>query len=254
MTPPSSQLFSLAGRRVLITGSSQGIGLAFARGMAEAGASVVLNGRDTAKLERAAAELRAGGCAIETSAFDVTDETSVRAAAARLGPIDVLVNNAGIHRRAPLIEMKLEDWEAVLRGNLTSVFLVTRALAPAMIERRRGKIINICSVTGRVARPTIANYSASKAALEMLTRAMAVEWGRHNIQANGIAPGYMVTELNRTLVQNPEFDAWIRGRTPLGRWGKPEELIGSAVFLASAASDFMTGQVLYVDGGILAAL
>jgi gluconate 5-dehydrogenase len=247
-------LFDLTGRRALVTGSSQGLGLAIARGLAEAGAVVVLNGRDTAKLAAAAESLRAAGLKCETRAFDVTDEAAVNAACAALGPLDILVNNAGIHRRSPLVEMSLENWEAVLRANLTSAFLVTRAVAPGMIARGRGKIVNLCSLISEVARPTIGNYAASKGGLKMLTKSMAIEWGKHNVQVNGIGPGYMLTELNKPLVENPPFDAWIRGRTPMGRWGRPEEIVGAAVFLSSAASDFVTGQVIYVDGGVLAAL
>jgi gluconate 5-dehydrogenase len=247
-------LFSLRQKRALVTGSTRGLGLAMARGLAEAGATIILNGRDAARLASAAAVVRADGFEVETSAFDVSDEAGVRSALESLGPVDILINNAGIHRRAPLAEMTLADWDAVVRANLTGAFLVARAVVPGMVGRGRGKIINICSVMSEVTRPTIGNYAASKGGLKMLTRAMAVEWGRHNIQVNGIGPGYMMTELNAPLMNDPKFDQWIRGRTPLGRWGRPEELAGAAVFLASAASDFITGQVLYVDGGILAAL
>ncbi len=246
--------FDLTGRRALVTGSSQGIGLAIARGLAEAGAAIVLNGLDGDRLAAAAEALRGEGHDVATQSFDVADETAVGAAAARIGPIDILVNNAGIHRRSPLVGMRLEDFDAVVRTNLTGAFLVARAFLPAMIERRRGKIINLCSVISEVARPSVANYAASKGGLKMLTRAMAVELGPHDIQVNGIGPGYIVTGLNKPLVENPAFDAWIRGRTPLGRWGRPEDVAGTAVFLASPASDFVTGQILYVDGGILAGL
>lgn len=246
--------FSLAGKLALVTGSSQGIGFALARGLAQAGASVALNGRDAAKLERAADELRAAGATVTTHAFDVTDEKAVDRARDTLGPIDILVNNAGMHRRGPLVDMPLENWEAVLRANLTAPFLVARAFVPGMIAQGRGKIINVCSVMSEISRPTVANYAASKGGLKMLTRAMAVEWGPHNIQVNGLGPGYIATELNRALIEDARFNAWICGRTPLGRWGRPEELAGTAVYLASAASDFMTGQILYLDGGILAGL
>ena len=225
-----------------------------ARGLAAAGATVILNGRDLDKLAAAAADLSDLGHAIETAAFDVCDAEAVTSACAALGPIDILVNNAGIQRRGPVASLDLEDWNAVLQTNLTSAFTVARAVVGGMIAHQRGKVINVCSVMSEVARPTIAPYAASKGGLKMLTKAMAVEWGPHNIQVNGIGPGYMVTELNRPLVENPEFDSWIRKRTPLGRWGQPDELAGTAVFLASPASDFMTGQILYVDGGILAAL
>jgi gluconate 5-dehydrogenase len=254
----NNPLFDLTGRTALITGSSQGLGLAMARGLAQAGAAVVLNGRDERKLAGAAEGLRAEGAKVATAAFDVTDGAAAAAAVARVeadvAPLDILVNNAGIHRRAPLIEMTEEQWRAVLDTNLTSAFLVARAVAPRMIARGRGKIINICSVMSEVSRPTIANYAAAKGGLKMLTRAMAVEWARHGLQTNAIAPGYFLTELNKPLVENAEFNQWICGRTPAGRWGQPHELAGAVVFLASSASDFVNGQILSVDGGLLAAL
>ena len=256
--PATNPLFDLSGRTALVTGSSQGLGLAMARGLAQAGAAVVLNGRDEKKLAATAAALRAEGMQVALAAFDVTDGNAAAAAIARLeadfAPLDILVNNAGIHRRAPLLEMTEEQWRAVLDTNLTSAFLVARAVAPPMIARGRGKIINICSVMSEVSRPTIANYAAAKGGLKMLTRAMAVEWAKHGVQANAIAPGYFLTELNKPLVENAEFNKWICGRTPAGRWGQPSELAGAVVFFASAASDFINGQILSVDGGLLAAL
>lgn len=254
----TNPLFDLTGRTALVTGSSQGLGLALARGLAQAGAAVVLNGRDEAKLARAAAALGSEGARVSTAAFDVTDGAACQRAVERVeqefSPIDILINNAGIQRRAPLAEMTEEQWRAVIDSNLTSAFLVARAVVSRMIERRAGKIINICSVMAEVSRPTIGNYAASKGGLKMLTRAMAVEWARHGIQANGISPGYFVTELNRALVENVEFNQWICSRTPAGRWGQPHELAGAAVFLASPASNFVNGQILGVDGGLLAAL
>lgn len=251
-------LFDLTGRTALITGSSQGLGLALARGLAGAGAAIVLNGRDEKKLVTAAETLRAEGARVTTAAFDVTDGAASAAGVAKIeaefAPIDILINNAGIQRRAPLAEMTEEQWRTVIDTNLTSVFLVARAVAPRMISRGAGKIINICSVMSEVSRPTIGNYAAAKGGLKMLTRAMAVEWAKHGLQANGIAPGYFVTELNRALVENVEFNQWICGRTPAGRWGQPHELAGAAVFLSSRASDFVNGQILSVDGGLLAAL
>lgn len=254
----SNPLFDLTGRTALITGSSQGLGFAIARGLAHAGAAIVLNGRDEKKLAAAADVLRVEEAQVWTAAFDVTDGAASAAAVAKIEsefrPIDILVNNAGIQRRAPLAEMTEAQWREVIDTNLTSVFLVARAVAPRMIARGAGKIINICSVMSEVSRPTIGNYAAAKGGLKMLTRAMAVEWAKHGIQANGIAPGYFVTELNQALVANADFNKWICGRTPAGRWGKPEELAGPAVFLASRASDFVNGQILAIDGGLLAAL
>jgi gluconate 5-dehydrogenase len=256
--PSPNPVFDLSGRTALITGSSQGIGLALAQGLAQAGAAVVLNGRDETKLAAAAATLQAAGARVAIAAFDVTDAAAIPGAIDRIerdfGPLGILINNAGIHRRAPLIEMTDAQWREVLDTDLTSAFLVARTVAPRMIARGAGKIINICSVISEVARPTIANYAAAKGGLKMLTRAMAVEWARHGLQCNGIGPGYILTELNRPLVENPEFDRWIRARTPAGRWGRPEELAGAAVFLASPASDFVNGQILYVDGGLLAGI
>jgi gluconate 5-dehydrogenase len=251
-------LFSLAGRTALVTGSSQGIGLALAEGLAKAGARVVLNGRDEARLAAAAGALRGPGRDIRESAFDVTDNSQVAAAIAAIeqahGPLDILVNNAGIQRRAPLQDYPQETWREVMRANLDSVFLVGQAVARRMIPRGRGKIINICSVQSEAGRYSIAPYAASKGAVKMLTKGMCVDWARHGIQVNGIGPGYFATPLNKALVEDPAFDAWLRARTPAGRWGRVEELQGAAVFLASAASDFVNGHILYVDGGMLASI
>ena len=253
-------LFDLTGCTALVTGSSQGLGLAIARGLAEAGAAIVLNGRDEKKLAAAADTLRvelAGG-RVATAVFDVTDGAAVMREIERVendfAPIDILVNNAGIQQRAPLAEMTETQWRAVIDTDLTSVFLVSRAVAPRMIARGAGKIINITSVISEVSRPTIANYAAAKGGVKMLTKSMAVEWAKHGLQCNAIAPGYMVTELNRGLMANVDFNKWICGRTPAGRWGKPEELVGAAVFLSSRASAFVNGQMIVVDGGLLAAL
>ena len=256
----SNPLFDLTGRTALVTGSSQGLGLAMARGLAQAGATIVLNGRDEKKLAATAEALRVeiARSRVGTAAFDVGNGAAAAAAVekieAEFAPIDILVNNAGIQRRAPLAEMTEAQWREVLDTNLTSAFLVARAVAPRMIARKAGKIINICSVMSEVSRPTIANYAAAKGGLKMLTRAMAVEWAKHGVQANAIAPGYFATELNRALIENVEFNKWICGRTPAGRWGQPEELAGAAIFLASRASDFVNGQMLAIDGGLLAAL
>ena len=246
--------FDLAGRRALVTGSGQGIGFALARGLAEAGARLVLNGRDADKLDRAADTLRAEGHAVDCMAFDVTNQPAVAHAIgqieASLGPIDILVNNAGIQRRGPLETFPTETWHAVMRTNLDSVFYVGQQVAQRMIGRGRGKIINVCSVQSELGRPSIAPYAASKGAVKMLTKGMCADWARHGLQINGLAPGYFATELTKTLVDDAAFTAWLSARTPAGRWGRVEELAGTAVFLASAASDFVNGQVIYVDGGM----
>lgn len=246
--------FSLEGRRAVITGSGQGIGLALARALAEAGAAVVLNGRGAARLEAAAAALRAEGATVDVAAFDVTDAAAVSEGVTRieaeLGSIDILVNNAGIQRRAPLQDFGHATWHELMRSNLDSVFYVGQAVAQRMIPRGRGKIINVCSVQSELGRPGIAPYAASKGAVKMLTKGMCADWAKFGLQVNGLGPGYFQTELTQSLVDDPVFSAWLCGRTPAGRWGRVEELGGAAVFLASAASDFVNGQVLYVDGGM----
>jgi gluconate 5-dehydrogenase len=251
-------IFSLAGRRALVTGSTQGIGAALARGFAGAGATVVLNGRDPGRLAAAAAALAAEGAAVETLAFDVTDHGAARAAVdafeAGTGPIDILVNNAGMQHRASLEDFPADAFERLLQTNVASVFHVGQAVARHMIARGRGKIINIASVQSALARPGIAPYTATKGAVANLTKGMATDWARHGLQCNAIAPGYFVTPLNDALVRNPEFSAWLEKRTPAGRWGRVEELVGAAVFLASDASSFVNGHTLYVDGGITASL
>lgn len=250
--------FRLDGRTALITGSSAGIGLAIARGLAQAGATVILNARGLDKLERVAGDLRQGGLAVHACAFDVTVADAVSDAVDRIerdiGPIDILVNNAGMQRRAPLEQFPLGDWNDLMRTNVDSVFLVGQAVARQMIPRRRGKIINICSVQSELGRPNIAPYTASKGAVKMLTKGMAIDWGQYGIQVNGLGPGYFKTELTDALVKNQEFSAWLIGRTPSRRWGDVEDLVGPAVFLASAASDFVNGHILYVDGGVTATL
>jgi gluconate 5-dehydrogenase len=251
-------LFDLTGRVALITGSYQGLGLAIARGLGQAGARVVLNGRDAEKLRRAVSMVSGEDLMVSGCCFDISNAAQVQdripALEREVGQVDILVNNAGIQRRSPLEQFEEAVWREVLETNLTGVFLVTKQVVQGMIARRSGKIINICSLMCEMARPTVGAYTAAKGGVKMLTKAMAVEWGRHNIQVNGIGPGYFATEMNRPLKENPQFDAWIRSRTPAGRWGEPEELVGAAVFLASRASDFVNGQIIYVDGGILAAL
>ena len=250
--------FDLGGKLALLTGSSTGIGLALAHGLAGAGAAVVLNARDAARLERAAAQLRAQGVTVHAMAFDVTDAAAVAAAVARIeaeiGAIDILVNNAGMQKRAPLQDFAMADWQQLMRTNLDSVFIVGQAVARHMIPRGRGKIVNICSVQSELGRPNIAPYTATKGAVKMLTKGMAIDWGPHGLQVNGLGPGYFKTELNQALVDNPEFSAWLIGRTPSRRWGDVEDLVGAAVFLASDASRFVNGHILYVDGGVTATL
>jgi len=240
--------FDLTGRSALVTGSTRGLGLAIAQALAEAGARVVVNGRS----EAASREVAAAIDGAVAAAFDVTDEAAVSAGIAALGPLDVLVNNAGITLRKPIVDFSLEEWSRVVETNLTSAFLVSRAVAPRMIERGSGKIVNVCSVTSELARETIAAYTAAKGGLKMLTRAMCSEWARHGIQANAIAPGYFDTDLTEALRADPEFDAWLRKRVPAGRWGVPADLAGAVVFFASSASDYVNGQILYVDGGLTA--
>ena len=252
------RLFALPQTVALVTGSSAGIGLALARGLAGAGATVVVNGRDAAKVEKVVAELGASGAKAHAAAFDVTDRAAVGAAVARIeeevGPIDVLVNNAGIQRRGPLEDYPEETWRELMRANLDSVFFVGQAVARHMIARKRGRIINIGSVQSELARTNIAPYTASKGAVKMLTKGMATDWGKHGLRVNAIAPGYFATELNKALVEDEKFSAWLAGRTPMGRWGDVEELVGAAIFLSSDASSFVNGHILYVDGGITACL
>jgi gluconate 5-dehydrogenase len=243
-------LFDLTGRTALVTGSTRGLGLALARALAGAGARVGINGRSRETCVAVAAGI-AGAFA---APFDVTDEAAVASGVAAVGEIDILVNNAGMQMRRPLEQFSLAEWQRIIDVNLTSAFLVARAVAPQMIERGRGKIVNTCSVTSEVGRETIGPYTASKGGLKLLTRAMCADWARHGIQANGIGPGYFRTEMNLALQEDPAFDAWLRARVPAGRWGDPSELGGAVVFLASAASDFVNGQILYVDGGMLAVL
>jgi gluconate 5-dehydrogenase len=248
-------LFDLTGRRALVTGSAQGIGFALAKGLAEAGAEVVLNGRNIDKLEAAAQAL--GGTS-RILAFDVTDHAAAREAIdrfeAEIGSIDILVNNAGMQYRSALEDFPADAFERLLHTNISSVFNVGQAVARHMIGRKQGKIINIASVQTALARPSIAPYTATKGAVGNLTKGMATDWAKHGLQCNAIAPGYFETPLNAALVADPTFSDWLSKRTPAGRWGKVEELVGACIFLASDASSFVNGHILYVDGGITVSL
>lgn len=254
----SLSLFDLSGKRALITGSSQGIGYALARGLAAAGAEIVLNGRDAGKLGAAAQALREEGAVVTTLAFDATDHDAVRAAVdgfeATTGAIDILVNNAGMQHRTPLEDFPADAFERLLQTNIASVFHVGQAVARHMIGRGAGKIVNICSVQTALARPGIAPYTATKGAVANLTKGMATDWAKHGLQCNGLAPGYFDTPLNKALVEDMDFSAWLAKRTPAGRWGNVDELVGTCIFLSSEASSFVNGTVVYVDGGITASL
>ena len=253
----STSLFDLTGRTALVTGSTRGIGAALAQGLGAAGARLVVNGRKADEVNAACERLRGLGLQAEGAAFDVADQDAVVAAFADLDrrgiEVDILVNNAGIQHRQPMLELDLKDWQRVIDTNLTAAFLVGRESARRMVARGRGgKIVNIGSLMSQAARATIAPYTAAKGGIKMLTQAMAAEWGRHGVQANAIGPGYIVTDMNQALVANPEFDAWVKASNPSQRWGRTEELVGAAIFLSSAASSYVNGQILYVDGGWLA--
>ncbi len=250
---PSSP-FDLTGRVALVTGASRGLGFAIARGMAEAGATVVLNGRKAEDLQQAAESLVKEGLKADVAVFDVTARPAIDAGVAGVGAkhgrIDILVNNAGIQRRAPMPEFKAQDWDDVIATNLTAPFAVSQAVLPGMIERKYGKIVNIASLLSEFGRATVIPYAAAKGGIRQMTRGMAVELAPHNIQVNAIAPGYFATEMNRALIDNVEFNTWVCKRTPAGRWGEPAEIAGLAVFLSSRAADYMTGQIVFMDGGM----
>jgi gluconate 5-dehydrogenase len=240
-------VFDVRGRRALVTGSSRGIGRALAAGLVEAGCAVVVHGRDPAGAERAAREL---GC--RHVAFDVTDADAVARGVETAGPVDILVNNAGIQHREPLLEVSEADWRRVVDTNLTSAFLVARTVARGMVARGSGKIVNVASLQSSLARPGTGPYAAAKGGLQMLTRAMCAEWGPSGVQTNAIGPGYFATDLTMELVADAAFDEWVRGRTPAGRWGRVDDLVGALLFLVSPASDYVCGQTIFVDGGMTA--
>ncbi|HEV7623529.1 MAG TPA: SDR family oxidoreductase [Amnibacterium sp.] len=252
----SSPLFDVAGRVALVTGSTRGIGRALVGGLAEAGAHVVVHGRDRIVADGVAERIRGSGGEASAVAFDVTDEGAVErgvaAVEATVGPIGILVNNAGLQRRAPFAEFRLEDWNDLVATNLTGAFLVSRAVARRMIPRGEGKIVHIGSVQSLLGRPGITPYAATKGGVAMLTRGMCADLAPSGIQVNAIAPGYFATDLTEALVDDPEFSAWVRQRTPAGRWGDKKDLVGTLLFLSSRASDFVNGQVLFVDGGMTA--
>jgi gluconate 5-dehydrogenase len=257
---PDANLFDLTGKVALVTGATHGLGMAMANGLGAYGATLVVNGNSSqSKIDKAVAFYKDSGFDAYGCKFDVTNEDEVEAAVAEIeaevGPVEILVNNAGIIRRIPLLEMPLDQWEQVIRTDLTSVFIVSKAVVARMVTRERGKVINICSMMSELGRDSVGAYAAAKGGLKMLTRNMATEWARHNIQVNGIGPGYFATEQTAPIrVAGHPFNDFIVGRTPAGRWGDPDDLQGAAVFLASAASDFVNGQVIYVDGGILATI
>ena len=253
----TSGLFDLTGQTALVTGSSMGIGLALAKGLAAHGAAVVVNGRNRDRAETAAQAIRAEGGKASVASFDVTDADAVNRAVADIeadGPVSILVNNAGMQFRTPLEDFPDEKWDELFRTNVTSAYLVGKAVARGMIARHAGKIINIASVQSELARPGIAPYTATKGAIRNLTRGMATDWARHNIQVNAIAPGYFRTPLNKALYEDVDFSAWLEKRTPAGRWGEVGELVAAAVFLAGKGSSFVNGHTLYVDGGITASI
>jgi len=254
----SLSLFNLKGKTALITGSGSGIGFALAEGLAGAGAKIILNGRNEAKLVTARTKIRKEGFEVNSLVFDVTKSDEVKKAVREyeenMGAIDILINNAGMNIRRPFEDFDESDWKKILDTNINGTMIVSQAVASFMIKRNSGKIINICSMQSELGRSTIVPYTVSKGGIKMLTKALCAEWAKHNIQVNGIGPGYFKTELTIPLQEDPEFDKWLRKRTPAGRWGNPNELVGAAVFLSSQAGDFVNGQILYVDGGLLSSV
>ena len=252
-------LFDLNGKTALVTGSSRGLGFSFAQGLAEAGANVILNGTHEERLFSSVSDMQTKGFHVDGFVFDVTKEVSVMKAFTEMDEkgiqIDILINNAGIQYRKPMVELELENWQKVIDTNLTSAFLVSREAAKRMIARGQGgKVINIGSLTSQAARATVAPYTAAKGGIRMLTKAMAAEWGQYNIQANAIGPGYIITDMNTALVEDEQFDQWVKMSNPTRRWGLPEELAGTVIYLSSSASDYVNGQMIFVDGGWLAVL
>tara|TARA_B100000925_G_scaffold73440_1_gene51468 strand:+ start:424 stop:1215 length:792 start_codon:yes stop_codon:yes gene_type:complete len=256
----STSLFDLTGKVALVTGATHGLGMAMAKGIGRAGATLIINGNSSnEKIDKAVAIFKSEGIKAFGYRFDVTNEDQVQKAIARIenevGIIDILINNAGIIKRTPLLDMEVTDFEQVIKVDLVSPFIVSKAVVKGMIKRKSGKIINICSMMSELARNTVGAYAAAKGGLKMLTQNMCVEWAPYNIQVNGIGPGYFATEQTKPIrVEGHPFNEFIVNRTPAGMWGDPDELQGAAVFLSSKASDFVNGQILYVDGGILATI
>ncbi len=253
------ELFSLKGKNALVTGATHGLGMSIATSLAKAGATLIVNDISKEKLENALKEYASNGIKVHGFVFDVTDEVAVKESIDKIekeiGPIDILVNNAGIIKRVPMVDMELSDWELVLKIDLTGPFIMSKHVGKYMIQRRSGKIINMCSMMSELGRDTVSAYAAAKGGLKMLTKNMATEWGKFNIQVNGIGPGYFATTQTAPIrVDGHPFNDFIISRTPAGRWGDPEDLSGAAIFLSSKASDFVNGHILYVDGGILATI
>lgn len=254
----SRTLFDLSGKRALITGATHGLGMAMAKGLGEAGANLIINGHSAERLEKALKEYSNAGVKAEGCLFDVTDERQVKDSVEKIeshGPIDILINNAAIIKRIPALEMETSDFREVIDVNLVAPFTVARSVAKHMIGRKSGKIINMCSMMSELGRNTVSAYAAAKGGLKMLTRNLATEWAKHNIQVNAIGPGYFATDQTAPIrVGGHPFNEFIVNRTPAGRWGDPADLVGTAVFLSSPASNFVNGQVIYVDGGLLATI
>jgi gluconate 5-dehydrogenase len=253
-------LFDLSGKRALITGATHGLGMAMANGLGSAGATLIINGHSSQeKIDAAVKEYKKNGYKAHGYRFNVTDENEAGAAVEKIekevGPIDILVNNAGIIKRIPLLEMALKDWQEVINTDLTGVFVMTKPVAKRMVERRAGKIINVCSMMSELGRNSVGAYAAAKGGLKMLTKNMATEWAKYNVQVNGIGPGYFATSQTAPIrVDGHPFNEFILNRTPAARWGDPDDLQGATIFLAGKGSDFVTGQIVYVDGGILATI
>ena len=252
----SDSLFGLEGKVTLITGSGRGIGFTLAEGLGRVGSTIVLNDIEERRLDQAVESLKSKGINTFGSVFDVRDEKQIieqiQKIEKNVGTIDILINNAGIQIRSSLEDFKSEDWQKILDINLSGAFLTAKAVVKGMISKKAGKIVNICSIQSELARPTIAPYTAAKGGLKLLTQGMATDWGKYNIQTNAIAPGYFKTEMTKSLYEDEKFDAWLCSRVPANRWGDPKELVGAAVFLASRASDYVNGHLLFVDGGLKA--